>query len=391
MHAGQVILFIPYYLKFVKMRILILNWRDIKNPQAGGAEVLTQEMAKRWVAWGHEVIQFSAMFAGAKREEVIGGVEIIRGGSSQVRSLGIPVHLSAFWWYLKYGKGKFDVVIDEIHGLPFFTPFYVQEKKVALICEVAKEIWDLAFSFPFNKIGRFIENHYFRFYKEIPFLTISPSTKEDLMKMGIKEENITVLPMGIIPPKNLKKYLKEKNPTLIFVGRLSKAKGIEEAIKVIYLLKKQHLKVKLWILGQKNGEYYQKLENLVKKLNLEKYIKFFGFVSQEKKFELMGRAHLLLNSSIREGFGLTIPEAGFVGTPAIVYNVAGLKDAVKQGINGLVVEVAPKAMTEAVLDLFSNKGKYQKIQQGAIKEAKKYHWEKTAKTALSVLEKNLQT
>ena len=58
-------------------KILILNWRDIKNPNSGGAEVLTHEMAKRWVLWGHEVTQFSSKFRGAKGEEVVDGVRII--------------------------------------------------------------------------------------------------------------------------------------------------------------------------------------------------------------------------------------------------------------------------------------------------------------------------
>jgi len=367
------------------MKILILNWRDIKHPAAGGAEILTHEMAKRWVKWGHEVVQISAMFPGAKKEESIAGVRFIRRGSANIRSLHFPVHLAAWRWYQCHGQGQFDVILDEIHGLPFFTPFYVREKKVALICEVAKEIWDVNFQFPFNKIGRFIEKHYFCFYKNISFLTISPSTKKDLIAMGIEEKKIVVLPMGITPPRKLKKYPKQSSPTLIFVARLSKAKGIEDAIHVLYLVKKDYPNVQLWVIGQKNGEYYQKLKKLVKKLGLQDNIKFYGFVSQEKKFELMSRAHLLISPSIKEGWGLTIPEAGLVGTPAVVYNVSGLKDVVKNDVNGLLVELKPKAMAAAIKGILENDKKYQKLRKGAIKEAQKYNWDKTAKTALSIL------
>lgn len=367
------------------MKILILNWRDFKSPVGGGAEILTHEMAKRWAKWGHEVVQFSAMFPGGKREEVIDRVKIIRHGFTNIRSFHLPVHLAAFCWYQKKGKSKFDVVIDEIHGLPFFTPLYVREKKVALICEVASEIWDVNFKFPLNKLGRFVENNYFRFYQNTPFLTISPSTKKDLIAMGIEEKKITILPMGITVPDKLKKYPKEKRPTLIFVGRLSKAKGIEDAIQMISLVKKEYRQVKLWVVGQKNGQYLQKLKKTVKKLNLEENIKFFGFVNEKKKFELMSRAHILVASSIKEGWGLTVPETGLVGTPAVGYNVPGLRDVIKNEVNGILVPPRVKAMTKEVNLLLAETKRYKKLQKGAIREAKKYNWDETAKRALRVL------
>ena len=202
------------------MKVLILNWRDIKNPASGGAEILTHEMAKRWVKLGHQVTQFSSFYKQAKKEEIIDGVKIIRKGSPDVRRLLSSVHFQAFWYYKRQSKGKFDVVIDEIHGIPFFTPFFVEKRKIALICEVAGEIWDIVFKFPLNKVGKFAEDNYFSFYKNIHFLTISLSTKNDLIKKGVREKNITVLPMGINVPKNLKIVEKENNPTLIFVGRL---------------------------------------------------------------------------------------------------------------------------------------------------------------------------
>lgn len=367
------------------MRILILNWRDVRNPEAGGAEILTQEMAKRWVKWGNKVIHFSSFFPKAKKEETIDGVKFIRRGSANLRSCRLPVHLAAFQWYQRHGRGQFDVVIDEIHGLPFFTPLYIKEKKVALICEVAHEIWDKNFRFPLNKIGRFIERHYFSFYQQVPFLTISPSTKKDLISMGIEEKRITVLPMGITPPGKLKKYPKEKSPTLIFAARLSKAKGIEDAIQVLCLVKKDYPKLQLWVIGQKNEEYAQELKNIVRKLDLQNNIKFYGFVSQEKKFELMSRAHLLIAPSIREGWGLTIPEAGAVGTAAVAYNVPGLQDVIKNDVNGILVKPEPRVMSQAVVELLHQPVQRRKLEQGARKEAKKYNWEKTARAALKAL------
>lgn len=364
------------------MRILILNWRDIKHPQGGGAEILTHEIAKRWVAWGHEATQFSAAFPGGSKEEIIDGIKIIRRGTAKIPFLGLPVHIAAFFWYIAHGKGRFDIVIDEIHGIPFFTPLYVTEKKIALICEVAKEVWDANFIYPFNQIGRFVENNYFKLYKKIPFLTISPSTKSELIGMGIHNDDITVLPMGITLPSRMRQYPKEKNATIVFVGRISKAKGVEDAIRVADFLKSDFPRIKLWIIGKKQGAYYETLRKTVNKLKLQHTVVFFDFVSQEKKFELMSRAHLLISPSIKEGWGLIVPEAGYVSTPAVVYDVAGLRDLVEDGQNGAIVERKPEAMAKAIINLLSDPVKYSSFQKEARKKAKTYDWDKTAKKAM---------
>jgi len=88
------------------MNILVLNWRDIKNPLSGGAEILTHEIAKRIVASGNHVLLFSSDFPGASNKEIIDGVEIIRQGKADIRSFINSVHFKAFLFYQKclYGK-----------------------------------------------------------------------------------------------------------------------------------------------------------------------------------------------------------------------------------------------------------------------------------------------
>ncbi len=109
------------------MRILILNWRDIRNPSSGGAEILTHEIAKRFVKKGHEVILFTSRFLNSKTEEIVDGVKIVRNGHPDVRFMFQSVHFRAYQFYKTESKKKpFDFVIDEVHGLPFFTPWYVK-------------------------------------------------------------------------------------------------------------------------------------------------------------------------------------------------------------------------------------------------------------------------
>lgn len=369
------------------MNILILNWRDIKNPQSGGAEILTHEMAKRWVAQKHRVVQFSALYSGGIEHEFTDGVEVIRRGSATFSWNHIPVHLAAYVWYQKFRKNNFDIIIDEIHGIPFFSPLYTKEKIVALICEVANEIWDVAFSFPTNIIGHFVESEYFKWYKNIPFLTISTSTKMDLLKKGINPNSITVLPMGLSLPDKRRTFIKEKQYTLLFVARLTRAKGVEDALEVVHILKKKFPYIRLWIVGGGSDGYLRCLRPKIVTLELADTVKLLDFVSDEKKFELMSRAHVLIVPSLKEGWGLTVPEAGIVRTPAVGYDVAGLRDVIQNGKTGLLSQRSPEAMAAAVTRLLEDKALYELLSDGAYKLAKTYSWDNTANTALRVLEK----
>ena len=370
------------------MNILILNWRDIKNPSSGGAEILTHEIAKRFVKWGHQVTQFSSCFPNCLAEEKVDGVKIIRRGHPDARYFLKSVHFLAFWYYLKNFRGKFDVVIDEVHGLPFFTPWYVKGKKIVLICEVADELWIKMFGPFFGLCGRLTERLYLRFiYKNIPYLTISNSTKEELMREGIESKNITVLPMGLTIPKKIKKVEKEKDPTLIFVGRLSRQKGIEDAIIVLKKISKKIPKIKLWVVGRGEKNYVNYLRGLIKKIKIEKQVIFFGFVKEYKKFELMERAHVLLVPSIKEGWGLTVPEAAAVGTPSIVYNSQGLRDVLKDSPFKIIVRSStPTDLSKEVLVLLQKKDFYKILARQKNTVAKQFNWNKTAAVALNILE-----
>jgi len=366
------------------MNIFILNWKDIKHPHAGGAEVLTHEMAKRFVKEGHRVTLFVSHFDDAKEKEIIDGIKIIRSGKLDLRAFHNSVHFKAYTYYKKNVQGKTDVVIDEVHGMPFFTKFYVKEKVVALICEVADDIWFRMFSFPWNILGWLLERIYLLLYRNVPILTISESTKKELEKTGIPRENITILPMGITRVK-INAIKKEKQPTLIFVGRLNKMKGIEDAIIAVSEAQKTIKNLHIWIVGKGEKAFMEYLNKLAKKYRVT--ATFWQYVSQQKKFELMARAHGIVVPSVREGFGLIVPEAGSVGTPAVVYDAHGLRDTVRDGVNGIKVEKSPEALAQGIEQLFIDKNKYKAMCATAKKYSLRYNWDNTAKTALTILKK----
>lgn len=359
------------------MNILILNWRDPKNPKAGGAEIATIEHAKAWVQSGYSVDWFTSAFPGAKKEEVIDGVRIIRKGGS------ITTHLYAPFFYLTQKK-QYDIVIDEIHGLPYLTPFYViKKKKLAFIHEVADSVWDAMFPFPINKLGTLFERLSLLFYKSVPFITVSESTKNDLLSLEIK--NITVIRNGVHIRKIEKK--KESKPTFIFVSRLVKMKGVEDILKAFHIILQFESQARLWIVGEGEETYVQYLKKTGVLYGISKSITFFGKVSEEKKYDLLKRAHLLLHASVKEGWGLVVIEAASQKTPAVVYDVSGLRDSVKNGKTGLVVHPnTPEMLAKQTLTLLQDQDRYQRIQNEAYIWARSLTWKEATEKSLHLLE-----
>jgi glycosyltransferase involved in cell wall biosynthesis len=363
------------------MHILIMNWRDIKHPRAGGAEIVTFEHAKRWVKKGHAVTWITSGYCGARDEEIIEGIRIIRRGGS------FTVYLFAPLYYLLHAR-EFSIIVDEIHGLPFFTPLYSLKPKVAFIHEIAKEIWEYTMPFPLSVIGRGLESMYLFLYRNIPFWTDARSIVDDLVREGVPRNHCVAIPCPVSNPIVTSFPRKERTPTFLYVSRLVKMKGIEDVLtsfsKIIHTLPSS----KLWIVGEGYGVYTNQLKKQVHTLGLDGRVVFWGKVSQSKKLELMRKAHVLLHASIREGWGLVVLEAASQGTPAVVYNVQGLRDVVCGGKAGIIVrENTPLSMADDAIALYKNKGKYHRMQTSALRWARSLTWEDVSTESLHMLER----
>ncbi len=362
------------------MKILIFNWRDTKNPKSGGAEIVTLEHAKAWVKKGHSVVWFTSGFKNSKKSEIINGVNIVRRGNFLTVFLFAPI------FYLYSGQ-KFDLVIDEIHGIPFFTPIFVRKPKIAFIHEVAGEIWDYMFPFPLNKLGKFLEPLYFKFYKNIKFWTDADSTVDDLIKKGIKKENCIVINCPILNKPLRKLPKKEDFPTFIFVSRVVKMKGIEEVIRAFFYILREIKDARLWIVGGGEKSYVEELKETMNSYSISPRVKFFGQVSEEKKLTLMKKAHILLHASVKEGWGLVVIEAASMGTPSVVFNASGLRDSVKNGKTGIVLEEnSTKEMAIQAVALIKNNKKYAEFQKNCLKWAGSLTWEKATSQSLKLLD-----
>jgi len=358
------------------MKILILNWRCIKNPDMGGSEIYFYELAKRWVKWGNEVTWFSPMFKNCLKEEKVDGIKFIRRGNKY------SVYVSAFLDYITKLDKDFDVIIDVENGIPFFSPLYIKNKKIFLhIHHIHKDVWFKQMPFPFSFIGFILENNVMPlFYKKKQIITLSKSSYNEIIKNKISKFEPKIVNPGIEFYKH-KKVQKSKNPTILFLNRIKKYKGIDTFLRAAKELKEKD--IEFWVVG--DGDYLEKSKNYVKNKELNN-VTFFGKVSEDKKKELMQKAWIFVNPSYKEGWGIVNIEANYFGVPVIGSNVAGIKDSVIDGKTGLLFEYGNyKSLVEKIDYLINNKKELNSFSKNARKWAINFDWDKKAGEYLNIL------
>jgi glycosyltransferase involved in cell wall biosynthesis len=359
----------------------------------GGAEIFTHEMMRNSDLSRYDFIHFSPMFDGAEKSEKIDGVLYIRRGS-----LGSVV-FNAIKYY-RDNKNRIDFVVDQCNTFRFFTKFWVKaEKRIFLIFQLTREIWDIHLKFPLSKIGKIMETFLLRMNKNDLTLTESQSTKQDLLNVGFDEAKITIIPIGIdFSPWSKNEFLeKEPVPTFIYVGRFAKYKGIDTCFEAFGKIKHKHKNARLWIVGKMDEAYAaQSLIPICTHFGLTYGnpeencdVTFHGFVADAKKLELMSRAHMLFMPSIREGWGLIITEAAAVGTPSIVFNSPGLIDAIDFGRAGYMVEHNDSdALANAALSVLQNSGDYDNMRRAARAFSEQFNWKATGQAFNEFMHKN---
>jgi len=364
------------------MKILAFNWQDIKHPLGGGAEVHFHEIFSRIAKAGHEVTLFCSSFPGAPEEEQIDGIKIIRKGGRNTFN---------FWVALKYWttfrSQHFDVVIDDINKIPFFTPLFVRKPLVGIVHHLFGKTIFLETHFLAAVYVYLSEKLIRYFYRRTPLLVVSESTREEFRRLGFSEENLTLAPNCVDPSVYRRTGIeKSKVPLIGYFGRLKKYKSVDHLLEAFQIVKKDFPEARLKIVG--DGDDRARLERLAQQLGLHTCVEFTGYVSAETKVEYLQQMHFVVNTSSKEGWGLTVLEANACGTCVIASDVPGLRDSVIDGETGILYEYGNiEQLAQKISLLLRDQRLRERLSENAFEWSKKFRWEDSAKTTIEVLEK----
>lgn len=343
----------------------MLNWRDPRNPLAGGAERVSLAFMRGLIERGHTVDWVAYTFAGAAPEEVLEGIRIRRAGR-YFRAVGAAIR-----WARR--QPPFDLVIDQHHGIPWYAPWWSRTRCLAYIHEVLGPVWGAFYRWPTSHLGRWQERWTHRLYGRVPFWVPSESTRTALYRHGVRE--VHVLPNGVdVEPLPALPALDLADPLrLIVVSRLAPNKRVDHALRAVAVLRTRGRPVQLTVVG--DGMMAERLRQLGRDLGLTDVVRFTGFRSEADKMELLQRSHALLHPSLREGWGLNVIEANAMGCPAVVYPVDGLVDSTVDGVTGRVCrEETPEAMAEGVEWMVSDAGRFQRVREAAWRRSRDFRW-----------------
>ena len=343
------------------MRIVWMSWKDRGHPQRGGAEVVTDNILRRLSADGHEVTLLTAGYAGAKPFD---DINVIRRGNR------FTVYFHAWRYYRKHLCDDIDVVVDEMNTIPFFARWYADAPTVLFVHQLAREIWFYQMPWFIGWIGYVLEPIYLFLLRNQPAITVSDSTKKDLMKYGLHEKNISIISEGIHLPAvpDLGPIKKYDQPTMLGHGAMRAMKRTLDQVRAFEIAKVSVPDLQLKLSGDSNDLYGQKVLEVIDDSPFRSDIEYLGRVSDDKKRELMQRSHVIAVTSVKEGWGLIVSEAASQGTPAVVYDVDGLRDSVQQNKTGIIAnENTPTGLAQGIVAILGDHKRYERL--------RRYGWE----------------
>jgi glycosyltransferase involved in cell wall biosynthesis len=307
--------------------VLVINWRDVYHPQAGGAEQYMHEIARRWIADGVRVTWLTARASGAPRQEVIDGISVVRLGGE------LTVYFHVALWLMVHGR-RFAAIIDCQNGIPFFAPLWTRWRLpvIQVVHHVHQDQFTTRFSPPMAAVGRFLEGRAARaVYGRRAIAAVSPSTREELRTRLALRGPVFVVPNGTSPRPQWS-GLRAVVPTIVVVTRLVPHKRLDLLLGQLKTVARRIPSLQVDVIG--DGPALPGLYRLAAELGLSDFVTFHGRQPDQIRDELLQRAWLTTSTSIGEGWGCSVLEAAAWGVPCAALNVPGVRDAVVDGETG---------------------------------------------------------
>lgn len=348
-----------------------MSWRDLEHPEAGGAEVFAERNCAAVARAGHRVTLFSSRVVGRPLVVPREGFHVVRAGR---RFTVYPRGLFYLWRH----RHDFDVVVDVQNGVPFWAPLVFRGTVVLLVHHVHREQWFSFFPRPVADLGWWLESRLSpRVYRHAHYVTVSQASRAEIAALGVEPERINVVLSGNEAPADVLTVAPviDPPPSIVVLGRLVPHKRVELAIDAVASLCHEIPDVRLTVIG--GGEWRESLTAYARRCSVADRVTFTGPVDESTKHRLLHEAAVMAMPSAKEGWGLTIVEAGYHGVPAVAFNDAGgTRESIIDGRTGLLVDTAAE-FTAALRRLLTDADLRARLGAQAQAFARGFSWERT--------------
>ncbi|MFN8017793.1 MAG: glycosyltransferase family 4 protein [Acidimicrobiales bacterium] len=357
-------------------RVHMLAWRDLDDVEAGGSEVHAAEVARLWAEAGIEVVMRTSYAQGHPARARRDGYDVIRKAG---RYMVFP-RAAASEAAHRYGQR--DALVEIWNGMPFFSPLWASGPRIVFLHHIHADMWKMVLPPNLARLGDTLERQVApRIYRRSRMVTLSPSSKQEMLDVGFRDELVEVVPPGI-DPKFQAGGAKSPTPLVLGVGRLVPVKRFDRLIRAVVAARASAPELELVLVG--TGPDRTDLEALIHELDADAYVRFAGRVDDDELVRLYQSAWMVASSSVREGWGMTLTEAAACGTPAVATRIPGHVDALAEGVSGLLAD-DDADLARQIARMATDGALRDRLTRGALEHAGTFTWTNTATRIMEVL------
>jgi len=368
-------------------RIGMVAWRDLDDPEAGGSELHAHEIASRWAAAGIDVVMRTSAVPGAPNDSSRDGYRVVRRAGRYRVFAQAPAEIAAG----RLGPvGRLDGLVEIWNGMPFLSPLWWRGPRLVFLHHVHAEMWKMVLPPRLAALGNTLESRLAPpLYRRSRIVTLSASARQEIVdSLGLRPDLVSVLAPGIhrhfCAGETASQAARNKadHPLVVAVGRLVPVKQFDRVIAAAAPLSALHPDLEVVIVGE--GYERGRLEAAIEEAGVADVVRLAGHFTDDELVGLYRRAWVLVSTSAREGWGMTVTEAAACGTPAVVSRIAGHVDAVEDGVTGFVVDNEDQ-FVKCVDRVLVDTALRAEMSRAAQDRARQFSWEATALGALELL------
>ncbi|MGH8981204.1 MAG: glycosyltransferase family 4 protein [Acidimicrobiales bacterium] len=358
-------------------RIRVVAWRDLDDPEAGGSERHAHQIVQRWAQAGIDVELNTSAVRGAPVTADRDGYRVVRRAG---RYAVFPrTGLEGFVHRARAGEA----MVEIWNGMPFLSPLWYRGPRVVFLHHVHAEMWRMVLPAWMARIGETVERRIAPpLYRASRVITLSTSAREEIVELlGLDPARVSVVPPGVDAAFSPGPG-RSRSPLVVAVGRLVPVKRFDMLVRALVRAKREHPDLRAVIVG--DGYERPRLESLVETLGAQRWLTLPGHLPDHEVVQWYRRAWLVASTSLREGWGMTLTEAGACETPAVATSIAGHRDAVVHGRTGLLAE-SEEEIGRSISALLTDGRLRRRLGMGARAHAAAFDWDLAARATLEAL------